>query len=198
MTQHPPLDTLSDEDLMLAYQRGDAKAFEILLKRYHRPIYNLVYRFAGNSQTAEDVAQEVFIRVIRSAANYTQQAKFKTWLFTIARNLCIDTARKNKYRQTFSLDQPLDHSDEGRTVLDTVASDNPGSDRDLSDKQFKACLEEALGALNPEQREVFVMRQFNGLPFKEIAEITGTSENTVKSRMRYALETLREALKDFE
>ncbi|MCA9524630.1 MAG: RNA polymerase sigma factor [Myxococcales bacterium] len=196
MTTKANITALTDEELMTRYQKGDTSAFEALLDRYHRPIYNLILRMIGQRELAEDLLQDTFIRVINGAASFTQQARFKTWLYTIARNISIDAMRKRKYRRARSLDEPM-NGEEGRTMVETIGSDEPTSDRRVDDQRFKGRLEEALAALSDEQREVFVMRQFDGLAFKEIAEVVGTSENTIKSRMRYALENLRAALKDF-
>ena len=125
-------------------------------------------------------------------------SKFTTWLYTIARNLCIDAARKASYRQHARLDQPLSKSDEGGATLgDKVADKRPGQDKETRDKRFRAALEDALEKLPEDQREVFEMREFQGLKFREIAVILKIPENTVKSRMRYALGGLRTSLKKF-
>lgn len=188
------LEGLSDEQLMTRYKDGDVRAFEVLLGRHSKPVYNFVLRSLGNPQTAEDLMQEVFLRIVKGAATYQHRAKFTTWLYTIARNLCVDTIRRQKHRRTFSLDTPIGENPADGTMVDRVADKVPGEDRQVMDGQFRDSLERALGRLNPDQREVFVLREFQNLPFAEIAEIVNCPVNTVKSRMRYALEGLRAAL----
>ena len=191
---------LSDEQLMLRYQRGDARAFEVLLSRHYRPLFNFLMRYTGNRATAEELLQDVFARVIRGSKDYRKKAKFTTWIYTIARNITIDHSRRQKFRRHRSLDAPLGSEDTGHTLLDTVADERPSGvgDRTLADAQFKTRLNETLQNMNIDQREVFLLREFQNLSFKEIAEVVGASENTVKSRMRYALEHLRAALTEFK
>jgi len=195
------LNDLSDEQLMLRYQQSDAQAYEELLNRYYRPIFRYLLRSLRNREAAEDLLQDVFMRVIRGAKGYRQRAKFSTWLYTIARNTMIDATRKRRFRNHQSLDQPIGNdTDTGRmNRVDLVKDEHPHGkgDRSLADKQFTESLQEALNRLNPEQREVFLLREFQNLSFSEISELVKAPENTVKSRMRYALEFLREALSDY-
>lgn len=188
------LDAFTDEQLMERYREGDARAFEGLLGRHSRPVFHYVLRYVHDRGTAEDLMQEVFLRIVKGAADYRQRAKFTTWLYTIARNLCVDHARRQKFRRATSLDQPIGDDADGATLLDRVADEALPEDQKAMDRQFSRTLDEALAGLNPDQREVFVLREFQGLPFQEIAEIVDCPLNTVKSRMRYALEGLREAL----
>ncbi|MBA2661546.1 MAG: RNA polymerase sigma factor [Bradymonadaceae bacterium] len=188
---------LCDEDLMIAYSKGDLAAFSVLVKRHERALFNYILRSCGRPDRAEELLQEVFMRVIKSADQYQKTAKFTTWVYTIARNLCIDTARKQNRRVEVSLDQPLGDGDdgEGRSMLDSLADLNVRSAGvDHERNEFRDRLADALAALPEEQREVFIMREVTGLKFQEIAEILGCPLPTVKSRMRYALEYLRGAL----
>jgi len=193
-----PLDQLADEALMEAYQRGDVRAFEHLLRRHRRPVYNFLYRQLGHGPLAEDLLQEVFLRVIRSAASYSPRAKFTTWLYTIARNLCVDQARRAKHRKAASLDQPI-RSDPGdqRTLQDLLPHDEAPVDRRAMGTRLRASIQEAVAMLPDEQREVFLMRESLNMPFKEIAQVVQCPENTVKSRMRYALVSLRRQLEQY-
>ena len=93
----------ADEDLMVQYQQGEVRAFEILLSRHRKPVFNFILRFIGERETAEDLLQETFMRVIKGADAYKRQAKFTTWLYTIARNLCVDQTRRRKHRRHASL-----------------------------------------------------------------------------------------------
>ena len=188
----------ADEDLMVQYQQGEVRAFEILLGRHRKSVYNFILRFVGDKETAEDLLQETFMRVIKGADAYKRQAKFTTWLYTIARNLCVDQSRRAKHRKAQSLDAPMSNSADSGTLLDVVPSTEIASDRQAVNKELQARLHEALARLSEEQREVFLMREFLDLPFKQIADIVGVPENTVKSRMRYALEKLRLELDEYK
>ena len=187
----------ADEVLMVAYQKGDVRSFEILLTRHRKPVFNFILRFVGSRETAEDLLQETFLRVIKGAEAYQRQAKFTTWLYTIARNLCVDQSRRAKHRKAQSLDAPMNSSAESGTLLDVLPSGEMASDRLAGNKQLHLKLNEALSRLSEEQREVFLMREFLDMPFKEIADVIGVPENTVKSRMRYALEKLRLELDEY-
>jgi RNA polymerase sigma-70 factor, ECF subfamily len=192
------IDDQADEDLMVLYQRGEVRAFEILLVRHRKPLYNFILRYLGDKETAEDLLQEAFMRVIRGAEAYKRQAKFTTWLYTIARNLCVDQTRRRKHRKHASLDAPLDAGEESGSLLDVIPSKEMSSDRKSVNKQLHETMQRAIAGLSEEQREVFLMREFLDMPFKQIADVVGVPENTVKSRMRYALERLQEALSDCE
>lgn len=189
-----PLDQLSDEDLVARYRSdGSALAVQELVRRHERSIYLFVLRFVGERTAAEDATQEVFVRMVQHLRTWDGRAQFRTWLFRVARNHCIDAHRKSKLRQTESLDAPSDPDGKG-TRLDTVPSPHAGPEAQMTGAQVKALLLQGIQKLSPEQREVLLLRQEAGLSFKEIAEMTQVSENTVKSRMRYALEHLRSLL----
>jgi RNA polymerase sigma-70 factor (ECF subfamily) len=187
----------ANETLMLRFRDGDVRAFEILLQRHRQSIFEFILRSVGphNVTQAEDLTQETFLRVVKQASAYEQRAKFTTWLFTLARNLCIDASRRRKHRKTTSLDST---DEEGNNLLDRTASGGPAVDRQVIGHQLQARLEEAISSLPEDQREVFLMRESADLSFKEIADVIGVSENTVKSRMRYALEKLRASLDEYQ
>jgi RNA polymerase sigma-70 factor (ECF subfamily) len=159
-------------------------------------VFNFILRFTGQPARAEDVLQETWLKVVRGAADYQVRAKFTTWLYTIARNLCVDSARKEAYRQTDSLDAPT-REGEARTLGDGLPDASASPERVAQQRQLQPLIERALLTLPGEQREVFLLREYSGVTFKEIAEVTGVPENTVKSRMRYALEGLRRSLASF-
>ncbi|NOK06302.1 RNA polymerase sigma factor [Myxococcus xanthus] len=186
----------SDERLMLAFQAGDARAFETLVRKHRTPVFNFILRFTGHRARAEDVLQETWLKVVRSAGDYTPKAKFTTWLYTIARNLCVDSARKESYRQASSLEAPAPGAerDESRPLGEGLPDAGASPERGAYNARLRPLLERALATLPDEQREVFTLREYSGIPFKDIAEVTGVSENTVKSRMRYALDGLRRRL----
>ena len=182
----------SDEILMLAFKAGDARAFERLVGRHRGPVFNFILRYSGNRARAEDLLQETWLKVVRGAKDYTPKARFTTWLYTLARNLCVDSARKESYRQAASLDAA--ETPEGPSLAERLPGSTPSPERGAFNANLRPLLSRALDSLPPEQREVFLLREYQGLAFKEIAEIVGAGEPTVKSRMRYALEGLQKAL----
>jgi RNA polymerase sigma-70 factor, ECF subfamily len=191
---------------MAAYQQGDVEAFAQLVARHEKPLWNFLRRFVSDAAVAEDLLQEAFLRVVRSAGEWQPSAKFSTWLYTIARNLCTDAARRASLRRTSSLDGPAGSgngagsgtsgSDEGSGPrrLDLVAGGDRGGEQAMQDREIALRIEEAVRGLPEAQREVFLMRELMDMSFAEIAAAVGANEPTVKSRMRYALSRLREAL----
>ena len=177
---------------MRRFQAGDAGGFEVLVRRHRSPVFSFLLRLSGDRGRAEDLCQETFLKVVRGAAAWRERARFTTWLYALARNLAVDEARRMAFRRTEPLAAGAARG-EGGAGAEQPASDLP-PDRAAEAAQLRPRLEAALAALPAEQREVFLLREHAGLRFAEIAEVTGTPENTVKSRMRYALEALRERL----
>ena len=164
-------------------------------------VYNFVLRQLRDAGVAEEVTQDVFLRVVQSAAEFKHEARFSTWLYSITRNLCIDQLRKSTHRRHASLDAPRAGArDSAPTLADSVPDAHPraSAERSAQSNEVLTTIVNAVSALPDDQREVFLLREIANLPFREIAEITDTPENTVKSRMRYALDRLRDALSDFE
>ena len=188
----------SDEVLMLKFQSGDRAAFAVLVRRHKTAIYNFILRQVRVPPAAEDLAQDVFVKIVQNAADFKHEARFTTWAYAIARNVCIDHLRKMSLRRHPS----LDHSDsgEGPTLGERTADSRPGAsvDRTAIGAELAVRITRAVEELPPEQREVFLLREIGHVPFKDIAEMTGVPENTVKSRMRYALERLQQALEEYE
>ena len=183
----------TDEELLADFQQGDAGAFERLLARHRAPLYTFLVRMLGDREKAEDLAQETFLRIVKGAQAWEERARFQSWMYAIARNLCTDRARRDRFRKTESLDQePVEGA--GGTIVDGVPDPGPLPDQAAESERLRPLLQRALLSLPPDQREVFILREQAGLPFREIAAITGANENTVKSRMRYALLGLRKAL----
>jgi RNA polymerase sigma-70 factor (ECF subfamily) len=187
----------SDESLMLRYRDGDVRAFEVLVTRHRKAVYNFILRFVRDRAQAEDVLQETFLRLIKGAEAYERQARFTTWLYTIARNLCIDAARRGKHRQMASLDAPAGEGGDGPSLLERVGDGSAPADRQVIGRELSARMQQAIAALPDEQREIFLLRELADLQFNQIAHVVGCPENTVKSRMRYAVEKLREALEEY-
>lgn len=189
-------DEPTDEELMIRYVAGDERAFNVLMRRYQGKMYGYIYRHYYNADRASEVFQDCWYKVVRAADSYDPTRRFSTWLFTIVRNTMIDTFKKKKLMMR-SLDAPL-RSEDKRTFGDVVADKNAVDAEQMVRKgQLESRLKEALSGLNPDQREVFEMRHFQGLQFAEIADIMECPVNTAKTRMRYALEALRRELEDF-
>lgn len=185
----------TDEMLLVRYRRGDRTAFSELVHRYQRPLFNFSLRYLKNHDAAREITQDAFLRVVRCAAEFKHESRFSTWIFAITRNLCIDELRKAKHRRHDSLDeQPAEKS----SLTERVGDDNADTERQAGRGELREGLIRAIDGLPEEQREVFLLRQLGSVPFAEIAKITGTAENTVKSRMRYALERLQRQLSEYE
>ena len=174
-----------DEELMLAYGEGDARAFEALYKRHRGRLFRFVLRAlshsSGQRSSAEELFQEVWIRVIEARSRYSPQARFTTWLYTIAHNLLVDHWRK-KGLALVSLD----------TEDVPIESANPA--RQVEGREAAARLLQAIEALPAAQREAFLLHQESGLSVAEIAAVTGAGEEAAKSRLRYAMAKLRAAV----
>ena len=196
MNRTPPKSEVQDEALMVAFQGGDRAAFGLLVRRHQRPLFNFAFRHLRDPAAAEEVVQDAFLRVVRSAAEFEHASRFATWLYTIARNLCIDYGRKRALRRHPSLDEGADG--QGPTLGERTADPEANVERAATAAEIRKRVLAAVDALPEDQREVFLLREVSDLPFKEIAQVVGAPENTVKSRMRYALERLQATLSDFE
>jgi RNA polymerase sigma-70 factor, ECF subfamily len=173
----------TDEDLMLAYGRGDAHAFEALYARHRGTLYRFLLRHCRERASADELFQETWSRVIVARERYRPEAKFTTWLLQIAHNLAIDLMRRNR---------PQAGTEETELIfrqLDAPEAERP--ERVLSDFEQRRRLQLALEDLPDEQRTAFVLRMENGLGLEEIAEVTGAGQETVKSRLRYAFAKIR-------
>jgi RNA polymerase sigma-70 factor (ECF subfamily) len=196
----PAPDHATDESLMIRYQRGDRQAFTVLVRRHQSALYNFAVRHIGAGPVAEEVVQEAFVRVVQHAADFKHEARFTTWIYTIVRNLCTDHLRKRSLRRHPSLDEASrsDGGGEGPSLGERTEDPRASVEREATGRELAVKIAAAVAELPEEQREVFLLREGSNLPFKDIAEITGVPENTVKSRMRYALERLQQALSDYE
>jgi len=168
---------------MLAYQDGNAGAFETLYTRHRGRLYRFVLRSVKTRGTAEELFQEIWIRVIEARSRYTPQARFTTWLYTIAHNLLTDHWRK-KGLALVELDEDAQ----------APAPDDPA--RSAEARQALSRFAAALGALPPLQRQAFLMHQEGGLSIAEISQATGSNEEAAKSRLRYAMAKLKAAVDD--
>ena len=189
---------ITDEEAMGKFKTGEVKYFDLLLSRHSKGVYRFIYRMVGGSKSdAEDILQEVFMKVAENRMNYSVNKKFTAWLYRIARNHTIDFIRKESYRMHSSLDKNIKNSEGSNiTYLELVESPDKTQEEKIISGRIKEQLFEKLKALKDEYREVFILREIDGLKFDEIAEITDSNVNTVKSRHRYAFKELRKKLMD--
>ncbi len=178
-------DARTDDDLMLAYGRGDVRAFEVLYERYRKPLYRYLYHALGNRALADDLYQDVWSRLVDARTRFRQGKGFKRYLFRMAHNRLVD-----HWRQLGRQRPAADHH------LDRLVDDDDRSPevRLLRDQQAEQ-LYQALQQLSPEQRQAFLLQQEAGLSLADIAEHDGIGRETVKSRLRYAVRRLRQLLK---
>jgi len=179
----------SDEQLMLAYAGGDAAAFEALYARHKGPLYRFVLRSVKVAAEADEIFQDVWMRAIEARERYQPTAKFRTWLYTIAHNRFVDHWRAKGLSVV-----PLENDD--GTTIDVPAGPAAEPHRRAEARQSVRRLLDAIAALPAAQREAFLLHEESGLSVAEIAAITGTNEEAAKSRLRYAMNKLREAIGD--
>lgn len=185
-------DPRTDEGLMLAYRDGEAAAFEALYARWRGPLYRYFLRQCGHAGQADELYQDVFMRVIGAAASYEASARFTTWLFRIAHNRLVDHWRKMGREP---VDPIADGEDDG--AFDPPAPETAVPERQAANKQLGAALLAALAELPEVQREAFLLAEEGGLTLEEIAAIAGVGRETIKSRLRYATAKLRNKLESW-
>lgn len=189
-------EALSDAEVMLRAKAGDDAAYEFLVEKFRRPMLSFMYRAVHNTSVAEELAQEVFLRVYRSRQTYNAEAKFSTWLYRIATNLAANYARDTKAERaqgSISLDEP---DEETGTTLD-VADTRPNIEQDLLRVERLAAIRRHVHALPERQRNAVLMHKYQGLDYRQIAQVLNLSESATKSLLFRAYETLRERLKEF-
>ncbi len=183
--------TVSDEQLMIAYRDGDVAAFDVLYRRHKGGVYRYMLRQCRDAGVADELFQDVWMNLIRAREGYTVQAKFTTYIYKLAHNRLIDHYRKHGQAVLLSFD---DDSEDAPLVAEPVAAPRDEPEKHLDIKQQAAQLLELLGALPPPQREAFVMQYEGGMSVEEIADATGVTRETAKSRLRYAMAKIREGL----
>ncbi len=180
-----------DVQLMLAFKHGDSAAFEELLRRHFRGVLNFVYRFIGPRDIAEELTHEVFIKVYRNAAGYEPRAHFRTWLFTIAKRLCLNELRRKSHDELSLEAMESSSADRGRTAL---PDPSPPAEEDLIRRERTAAVRAAIDELSENQRLALILRRYEGFSHEEIAAALGISEKAVKSLLSRAREHLRQKL----
>jgi RNA polymerase sigma-70 factor (ECF subfamily) len=189
-------DPASDAAVMLRVAAGDESGFNYLVERHHRAMIHFLFRMVRNQAIAEELAQEVFLRVYRSRESYRAEAKFTTWLYRIATNLAVNHARDTRHEraaQTVYLDAP---DPESGTTPDVAGDEPTAEERLLRDERVKAIRTHVM-ALPERQRMAVVMHKYQGMDYRQIGEVLKLSESATKSLLFRAYQTLRDQLKDF-
>jgi len=189
-------DAPSDAQIMLRVKAGDQAAFEYLVQKYRRPMVSFMYRMARNAASAEDLAQEVFLRVYRSRESYEASAKFTTWLYRIATNLAVNHARDTRHERpevTVSLDEPDD--DTGTTL--ELPDGGLNAEQAMVRRERMLAIRRKVEALPELQKLAVIMHKYQQMDYKQIAEVLKKSESATKSLLFRAYETLREQLKEY-
>jgi RNA polymerase sigma-70 factor (ECF subfamily) len=186
----------SDADIMLRAKAGDQSAFDYLVQKYRRPMISFMYRMSRNAAAAEDLAQEVFLRVYRSRANYEASAKFTTWLYRIATNLAVNHARDTRHERPevqVSLDEPDEESGTTLELPDAALT----AEQVMVRRERMLAIRSKVEALPEQQRLAVIMHKYQQMDYKQIADVLKKSESATKSLLFRAYETLREQLKEF-
>ncbi len=181
-----------DVQLMLAVQKGDRDAFEALMHKYYARILNFIYRFTGNREVAEDLTQEVFLRVYNSASGYTPRSRFQTWIYTIARNISLNELRRHK-RRVLSLDET---HDTGAGVRQVQNADAVLPDEAILHRERAQAVRMAIDALPKNQRMAVILRRYESFSYAQIAATMQVSEKAVKSLLSRAKQNLKHRLSD--
>ena len=181
----------TDVQLMLDVKAGDEQSFELLLRKYRIPLVNFLYRMVRDSAVAEDLSQEVFLRVYRARQDYAPSAKFTTWMFRIATNLALNSVRDNRHRQMeISMDQSVDTGDDGQPGME-VRDRAPSIEQQLVARTRTEVILRAIHALPEKQRAAVLLHKYQELDYDEIARILECSESALKSLLFRAYDTLR-------
>jgi len=196
LTDPSTLGMLTDAEVMLRVATGDDLAFDYLVEKYRRSMIGFMYRMTRNQAVAEELAQEVFLRVYRSRQTYAASAKFTTWLYRIATNLAVNHARDTKHERpenTVAIDEP--DEDTGLTV--DVPDGSLNAEQSILRRERLQAIRKQVEALPERQRMAVIMHKYQGLDYKQIATVLKLSESATKSLLFRAYETLRETLKSF-
>lgn len=182
-----------DQELMLRVKAGEAEAFNRLMEKYQKTVVNLVYRFTGDREGAEDLAQEVFLRIYRAAPRYEPRAKFFTYLYQVTLNLCRNEREKSQRRKVQSLDQSRD--DQERQI--EIPDPEGGAEQHIEREETAAQVQAAIQELPAEQRELLVLQRYQDLGYEELAGVTGQTVSAVKAKLHRARQALKRKLMPF-
>jgi RNA polymerase sigma-70 factor (ECF subfamily) len=187
---------LEDSQIMLELRAGNMSGFDFLIGKYRKPIVNFMYRMVHNQAVAEELAQEVFLRVYRSRETYRAEARFSTWLYRIATNLGVNYARDTRHERAASTVY-LDEADSETGSTPDVADTTPGAEAALLHRERMNAIREHVLALPERQKMAVLMHKYEGMDYRQIGDVLKLSESATKSLLFRAYQTLREKLKDF-
>jgi RNA polymerase sigma-70 factor, ECF subfamily len=187
---------LTDAEVMLRVKAGDDSAFDFLVQKYHRPIISFMYRMAHNTAVAEDLAQEVFLRVYRSRSSYEASAKFSTWLYRIATNLGMNYSRDTRHERPENI-MNLDEPDEETGQSPDLADKTPSVEEEIMQQERLKAIRQKVEALPERQKMAVLMHKYQQMDYRQIADVLKLSESATKSLLFRAYETLRTQLKEF-
>ncbi len=190
------LDPASDAAIMLRVAAGDESGFNYLVQKYHRAMIHFLFRMVRNQAVAEELAQDVFLRVYRSRESYRAEAKFTTWLYRIATNLAVNHARDTRHERAAQT-LYLDAADEETGTTPDVADDEPTVEQRLMRDERMAAIRRHVMALPERQRMAVLMHKYQGMDYRQIGEVLRLSESATKSLLFRAYQTLRDRLKEF-
>jgi RNA polymerase sigma-70 factor (ECF subfamily) len=181
----------NDKELILSYLQGDHKSFEILLNRHRNKIYTSIYLFVKDSDLAEDIFQDVFIKIIDTLrkGKYNHEGKFLQWAMRISYNMCVDHFRRSKRRTKVSASETFD-------IFDVLETKEDSMETTIIKSEMHKKVRSLVDQLPPEQKEVVILRHYADMSFKEISQLTRVSINTALGRMRYALINMRKMAGD--
>ena len=195
-SQTAEFDRMDDAAVMLALRDGNMASFDFLVQKYRKPIIHFMYRMVHNQAIAEELAQEVFLRVYRSRETYRAEARFSTWLYRIATNLGVNYARDTRHERSASTIY-LDATDPETGTKPDVADSTPGAEAGLLRRKRLNAIRQHVMALPERQRMAVLMHKYEGMDYKQIGDVLKLSESATKSLLFRAYQTLREKLKDF-
>jgi len=181
------MDEMDEQLLIKQVQNGNNAAYTHLIEKWHARIYRFAYRFFADADEARDITQKTFIKMYQSVKTLENPEKFSSWIYRIANNLCLDELKRAGRRKSTSLEAYLEQSG-------GLEGDAPAPDAELQNKELGTILQKALLTLPDEQRTVIILKEYEGLKFREIADILEEPESTVKSRLYYGLKSTRRVL----
>jgi RNA polymerase sigma-70 factor (ECF subfamily) len=187
---------MEDSAIMLELRAGNMSGFDFLIQKYRKPIVNFMYRMVRNQAVAEELAQEVFLRVYRSRETYRAEARFSTWLYRIATNLGVNYARDTRHERAASTIY-LDEADSETGTTPDVADSTPGAEVAMLRRERMNAIRQHVMALPERQRMAVLMHKYEGMDYKQIGDVLKLSESATKSLLFRAYQTLREKLKEF-
>ena len=182
---------ISEQEYIKRFVNGDNGAFDFLIRKWQGPIYQLAFRYVGNEHDAKDVCQNTFIRAYKNIKKLKDEASFSTWLYRIAVNLCKDELKKRKKKAR--VDLSLLESNESYSEH-FANPGNKGIEENIMEKDIQEIVKRIVNSLSEEQKMVVILKEYQGLKFREVADVLKISENTAKSRMYYALNNIKNML----